>query len=106
MIQVSDTAKEKLIAILVADDVFLIRFGLKGGGCSGFSYFLNMEVSQEDDDFEYVLDETHKLIVDATSMMYLENAEIDYVKDIMGESFVFKNPGVKTSCGCGASVSF
>lgn len=106
MIKVTDKAKEKLISIMDEDNTPLIRFGLKGGGCSGMSYYLVGEELKDDDDIEYHLDETHILLIDSISKMYLEDAEIDYKKDIMGESFVFKNPLSTGSCGCGSSVSF
>ena len=106
MIKISDRAKEKIIDVLIDEKSNIIRFGLQGGGCNGFTYFLAVEHEQEEDDFEVLLDETHKLIIDPMSMMYLEEAEIEYKKDIMGESFVFNNPLQKASCGCGSSVSF
>lgn len=95
-----------MIDVLIDEKSPMLRFGLQGGGCSGFSYYFSIETEKEEDDYEITLDESHMLIVDAVSMMYLANAEIDYKSDIMGESFVFNNPDVKTSCGCGQSVSF
>jgi iron-sulfur cluster assembly protein len=106
MIKITDVAKAKLIDILIEEKVSLIRFGLQGGGCNGMSYYFVTEQTQEADDFEYALTDTYKLIVDAASSMYLDDAEIDYKKDLMGEAFVFNNPNVKASCGCGSSVNF
>jgi len=107
MITITDLAKEKMIAVLVDEKATLLRFGLKGGGCNGFEYYFAVEQSQNmEDDFEYPLDDTHTLLVDAASSMYLEEAIIDYKRDLMGESFVFSNPNQKGSCGCGSSVSF
>jgi len=106
MIRITETAKERMIDVLIGENATLLRFGLQGGGCNGFQYFFSVEATQEEDDFEFPLDEMHTLIIDAASNMYLEEAEIDYKRDIMGESFVFNNPNTKTSCGCGSSVSF
>ena len=107
MITVTEQAKQKMISILDEEEnAYMIRFGLQGGGCNGFQYFITLEAKQEEDDFEIPLDEEHKIVVDAASNMYLEEAEIDYKKDMMGETFVFKNPNQKTSCGCGSSVGF
>jgi iron-sulfur cluster insertion protein len=106
MITISEKAKEKIISVLDEEKATMIRFGLQGGGCNGFTYFFAVETKQEEDDFEYPLDESHKLVVDSASSMYLEEATIDYKEDMMGESFVFSNPSQKTSCGCGNSVSF
>ena len=106
MIQLTYRAREKMIDVLIDEKSSMLRFGLQGGGCSGFSYYFSIVTEKEEDDYEIELDESRMLIVDAASMMYLTNAEIDYKSDIMGESFVFNNPDVKTSCGCGQSVSF
>lgn len=107
MIRVTEAAKEKLISTLNQENQSIIRFSLRGGGCSGFQYSLTVESDLlYEDDFEYKLDTTHKLVVDSTSMIYLEDVEIDYKKNLMGESFIFNNNNVKASCGCGTSVSF
>jgi iron-sulfur cluster assembly accessory protein len=107
MIKISEEAKNKIISILNEEDVTTIRFGLQGGGCNGFSYFLAIEQEPKaEDDFEFPIGDSHILLVDASSSMYLEDAEIDYKKDIMGESFIFNNPKSTGKCGCGSSVSF
>lgn len=106
MINLTEPAKQKMLSILEEEGATMVRFGLQGGGCNGFQYFITLEEKQEEDDFEIPLDDSRKLLVDAASGMYLEEAEIDYKKDIMGETFVFKNPNQKTSCGCGNSVGF
>ncbi len=106
MIIITEKAREKMINILTEEDASILRFGLKGGGCSGFQYFFTIEESKEADDSEYVLDDKCILVVDSASIMYLDAAEIDYKKDLMGESFIFSNPGQKTTCGCGSSVGF
>jgi iron-sulfur cluster assembly accessory protein len=106
MIRVTEKAKERMIDVLTSENATLLRFGLQGGGCNGFQYFFAVEETVSEDDFELPISETHILLVDAASNMYLEDAEIDFKKDIMGESFVFNNPNTKTSCGCGSSVGF
>jgi iron-sulfur cluster assembly accessory protein len=107
MITISDAAKDKIISILNEEKAQVIRFGLQGGGCNGFTYFLAIEQDPlAEDDFEFPLGDSHKLVIDAASSMYLEEATVDYKKDIMGETFVFNNPNQKSSCGCGNSVGF
>lgn len=106
MIRITDTAKEKMIDVLIDEKATMLRFGLQGGGCNGFTYFFAFEGEASEDDLEILLDDRHKLLVDPMSMMYLEDAEVDYKRDIMGENFVFNNPQQKTSCGCGNSVGF
>lgn len=106
MINITEQAKQKILSILDDEGGTMVRFGLQGGGCNGFQYFITLEDKQEDDDFEVPIDDERKLLVDAMSNTYLQEAEIDYKKDMMGETFVFKNPNVKHSCGCGSSVGF
>jgi len=106
MINITEQAKQKILSILDDEGGTMVRFGLQGGGCNGFQYFINIEEKQEEDDFEIPLEDDKKLLVDAMSNTYLQEAEIDYKKDMMGETFVFKNPNVKHSCGCGSSVGF
>ena len=106
MITITEKAKEKIVSILQDEGASLLRFGLRGGGCSGFTYYFEITQDKDEDDFEINLDDSHKLLVDPMSGMYLENSEIDYKKDLMGESFVFNNPNQQTSCGCGNSVGF
>ena len=106
MIQITEEARNKLIAILDEEKTKAIRFGLQGGGCAGFSYYFGLEDEIAEDDLQVQLDATHILVIDSMSCMYLEGAEVDYKSDVMGENFVFNNPNASTSCGCGNSVSF
>lgn len=106
MIKVTDLAKEKIIDVLISEKAKVLRFGLQGGGCNGFQYYFSADATQEEDDLVLPLDEERILVVDSMSMMYLEDAEIDYKKDLMGETFVFNNPNTATKCGCGSSVGF
>jgi iron-sulfur cluster assembly protein len=95
-----------MVDVLIDEKATVLRFGLQGGGCSGFSYFFAVEEAKSEDDMEIPLDDKCVLVVDPASNMYLEGAEIDFRKDLMGENFVFNNPNTKTSCGCGSSVGF
>lgn len=106
MITITDSAKERIKSVMFDEKSKLIRFGLQGGGCNGFTYYFAMETERSDDDQEYQLGDEQVLLVDPMSMMYLVGAEIDYKRDIMGENFVFRNPNTTTSCGCGNSVGF
>lgn len=87
----------------LADDVCL-RIGIKGGGCSGFSYVLDITDAPAEGDEVF---ESHgvRIVVDPKSYLYLSGTEVDYKDGIMDRGFVFKNPNATGSCGCGASFS-
>lgn len=81
-----------------------LRVGVVGGGCSGFNYSMSFENAAGLMDKTYDFDGL-KVFVDATSMMYLGGAIVDYVETLEGAGFKFENPNVKSTCGCGSSFS-
>src|SRR5436309_9727411 len=81
-----------------------LRVGVVGGGCSGFQYSMSFENAAGLMDKVYEFDGL-KVFVDATSVMYLNGAIVDYVETLEGAGFKFENPNVKTTCGCGSSFS-
>ena len=104
MITISASAKEKIKGLLYdeGNPNLSLRTFVQGGGCSGFSYGFTFDDVVNEDDFEIPVDE-FKVLVDSMSMQYLQGAEIDYKEEIMGSSFVIKNPNATTTCGCGSS---
>ena len=82
-----------------------LRVGVRGGGCSGFSYSLDL-VEDEPGESDEVL-ESHgvKILCDMKSYLYLNGVEIDFKDEVMGRGFVFKNPNATSTCGCGSSFS-
>jgi iron-sulfur cluster insertion protein len=106
MIRLTPSAKEKMVDVLISEKAKYLRFGLHGGGCNGFQYYFSVSESTDEDDSLIDLGHELFLIVDPTSMMYLTEAEIDYKRDLMGETFVFNNPQTKNTCGCGNSIGF
>jgi iron-sulfur cluster assembly accessory protein len=81
-----------------------LRVGVVGGGCSGFSYSMSFENAAGLMDKSYDFDGL-KVYVDATSLMYLNGAQVDYVETLEGAGFKFENPNVKSTCGCGSSFN-
>lgn len=104
MITISDSAKTKIKDLLAEENnpKLVLRTFVQGGGCAGFSYGFTFDEEQNEDDFEFPLDE-YKVLVDAMSMQYLQGAEIDYKEDLTGSQFTIKNPNAQTTCGCGSS---
>lgn len=81
-----------------------LRVGVKGGGCSGFSYLLDLTEAQKETDETF---DQHGITVicDPKSYLYLNGTTIDFKDEIMGRGFVFQNPNATSSCGCGSSFS-
>ena len=83
-----------------------LRVGIRGGGCTGFSYLFewsDTEARPEDQVFEK---DGVKVFVDPKSMKFLDGMTLDFVTSMMGHGFKFENPNVKSTCGCGESVQF
>ena len=81
-----------------------LRVFITGGGCSGFQYGFTFDEEVNDDDF-HLQKNGVTLLIDAMSLQYLEDAEIDYKEDLNGSQFVIRNPNATTTCGCGSSFS-
>lgn len=85
-------------------DAVRLRVGVKGGGCSGFSYVLDLTETQRDNDEEW---QQHgiRVVCDPKSVLYIDGTEIDFRDEMMGRGFVFNNPNATSTCGCGSSFS-
>jgi len=81
-----------------------LRVGVKGGGCSGFSYVLDLTETKKEMDEQF---DHHgiSLICDPKSFLYLNGTTVDFKDELMGRGFVFSNPNASTTCGCGSSFS-
>jgi len=86
----------------IADDHGL-RIGVKGGGCSGFSYILGFDKRKEKDDVFNIGDIT--VFMEKAHGIYLIGMEIDWVDGLNNRGFSFNNPNASESCGCGSSFS-
>jgi len=105
--QVTPAAVSKIEEILSEEDEegLGLRIAVQGGGCSGFQYGFSLDHPQQDDNVAN-LSENAQLMIDAMSMMYLEEATLDYKDDkLNGSAFLISNPNAKTTCGCGSSFS-
>jgi len=104
----TETAAREVKAIIQQQELdpekIRLRVGVKGGGCSGFSYLLDLTETQKETDEVF---EQHgiKVICDPKSLLYLSGTTVDFRDEIMGRGFVFNNPNATTSCGCGSSFA-
>ena len=104
IIKLSDNAATRIKEILA--DVELnsigVRVAVKSGGCAGMSYVMEYakEVNPND---EVIEDKGVKVLIDPKAIMYLLGTEMDYKKEELSSTFVFKNPNETERCGCGES---
>lgn len=108
MIKVSEDAKKR-IALLMTDEGYnattdFVRVGVKSGGCSGLSYELKFDKSQQETD-KLFTDNDVKIVVDKKSVLYLAGTILEYSGGLNGKGFVFNNPNAQRTCGCGESFS-
>ncbi len=105
MIELTEKSANKIREVLkeqgVVDDVML-RVGIKAGGCSGFTYVLDLDSKPHKFD---KLFESHgvNILCDKKSFLYLKDMVIDWSDNLMNRGFVFNNPKAKSSCGCKTS---
>lgn len=109
LIKLTSGAVEKIKRLLVEHQLLpesaAIRVGIKGGGCSGFTYTFDFD-KQQPTKFDYVIEaDGVRVVIDKKSAIFLAGTELDYESTIMKSGFVFKNPNAKSNCGCGTSFA-
>jgi len=104
-VSLSDSAAARIVALAAKNhQPATLRLAVNGGGCSGFQYDFSFSDAREDGDIA-ISNAGATLLVDSTSVVYMEGAIVDFVDDLMGQSFRVTNPQAKSSCGCGTSFS-
>jgi iron-sulfur cluster assembly protein len=95
---------KRLIASKSEPEKYVLRMGVRGGGCSGLSYLLQIEPGPKEKDrvFEF---EGIKVAVDPKSLLFLAGTELDCSEDLLTGGFEFRNPNAKRGCGCGTSFT-
>lgn len=104
MVNLTPAAAEKLSGIMSQKgmaDTHALRVFVKGGGCGGMQYGMTFDEKREGDEVY----EQHglRVLVDSTSLFYIDGANIDYVDNLMGGGFHIDNPQATSACGCGSS---
>ena len=104
-ITVSESAAKRIAKIIGSEPgKTALRVSVECGGCSGLSYKYDLVDDQSDDDI--VIEKLGaKVLIDSISVPYMDGSEIDFVDDLMGQSFQIRNPNATASCGCGTSFA-
>jgi len=101
----SSRAARRIAQIVASEpDTPILRVSVDGGGCSGFQYGFNLVSAPEPDDLVIERDGA-KVVIDPVSLQFLDGSEIDFIDDLIGQSFAVRNPNATSSCGCGTSFS-
>jgi iron-sulfur cluster assembly protein len=107
-VNITEIAAREIKSIIeqqeIDPDTVYLRVGVKGGGCSGFSYVLDLTEAVKDSDEVF---EQHgiRVICDPKSLLYLGGTNVDFKDEVMGRGFVFSNPNATSTCGCGSSFN-
>lgn len=104
-VSVTDRAAQRIKELVAAEnrEGQGLRLKVVGGGCSGLQYKMDLDSERAGDRlFEK---DGAKVLVDMKSLLYLSGTELDYKEGLMESGFVFQNPNVKRSCGCGTSFA-
>jgi iron-sulfur cluster assembly accessory protein len=104
-VSLSERAARRIARILAEEPGgTALRISVSGGGCSGFQYGFDLDAVRAPDDLVIERDGA-TVLIDPVSLPYMGGSEIDFVDDLIGQSFQINNPNATASCGCGTSFS-
>jgi iron-sulfur cluster assembly accessory protein len=105
-VTLSDRAVRRIAKILAAEPTgTALRVSVEGGGCSGFQYRYDLVREPPGAEDIVLARDGATVLIDAMSLDYMGGSEIDFVDDLIGQSFQIKNPHAVAACGCGTSFS-
>ena len=104
-VTISDSAARRIGEILKSEPAgAMLRVSVEGGGCSGFQYKFDIARDRAEDDL-VLTREGAVVLIDPVSVNYMAGSQIDFVDDLIGQSFKINNPQATANCGCGTSFS-
>ena len=104
-VTLSARAAKRINKVMAAEpEGSMLRVAVNGGGCSGFQYAFEITQARNADDLAIERDGA-TVLVDSVSLDFLKGSEIDFVDDLIGQSFQIRNPNATASCGCGTSFA-
>jgi len=104
MFDVSKSALRKILEVSKKNKKKFFRISIDGGGCQGFSYKFDFDDKISENDKVLDFDEV-KILIDSTSLEFINDAKLDFVEDMIGSYFKVSNPKASSTCGCGISFS-
>ena len=104
MIDITENAIKRIKDISTKQESNLFRISVDGGGCQGFSYKFSFDKIKRSYDLEIKFDEI-TVLIDKTSMDFLDGSKLDFINDLLGSYFKVSNPKASSTCGCGTSFS-
>ena len=104
MFDVSKSALKRIVEVSSKNKKKFFRISIDGGGCQGFSYKFDFDdkISENDKVLDY---SEVKILIDSTSLSFINDAKLDFVEDMIGSYFKVSNPKATSTCGCGISFS-
>ncbi len=104
MFDVSKSALKRIVEVSKKNKKKFFRISIDGGGCQGFSYKFDFDdkISENDKVLDY---SEVKILIDSTSIGFINDAKLDFVEDMIGSYFKVSNPKATSTCGCGISFS-
>ena len=104
MFDISKSALKRIVEVSKKNKKKFFRISIDGGGCQGFSYKFDFDDKINEND--KVLDYNEvKILIDSTSLGFINDAKLDFVEDMIGSYFKVSNPKATSTCGCGISFS-
>jgi iron-sulfur cluster assembly protein len=87
------------------NEKYFLRVGVKGGGCSGFSYTMDFDDQANEKDEIIVVDDFLSVVINKVSLLYIFGTELNYSDGLNGKGFEWINPQATRVCGCGESFA-
>ncbi len=105
-VSLTDSAVRRIARILSGEpEGTALRVSVEGGGCSGFQYKYDLVREAPAADDVVLARDGAKVLIDTISLQYMGGSQIDFVDDLMGQSFQIRNPLATAACGCGTSFT-
>jgi len=106
-LRLTEAAARRIKQVVATENnpALMVRLEVLGGGCSGFQYKFGFDTAVKHDEDVVIERDGAKLVIDTTSLGFLQGSEVDYGESLMEAGFKVINPNATSSCGCGSSFA-